>query len=73
MTEKEYIDEIRTRTRFSIISAPKYIEFNCPYCKQDIRIDFADVDAPECWSDSWGEIECPECKNDVYLGEWDYD
>ena len=64
---------MKNRTDFTIVSAPKYISFTCPHCKEDIKIDFTDVDVPECWSDSWGEIECPNCEKEVLLGDWDYD
>ena len=58
---------------FTIVSKPSYISFECPYCKENIEIDWENIDDPESWSDPWGYVECPECKKMIELGNWDYD
>lgn len=58
---------------FTIVSKPDYISFECPHCKNDIRIEWDDVDEPESWADPWGCVECSECGKTVELGEYDYD
>lgn len=58
---------------FTIISRPDHIHLECPFCNEEIEVDWNDVDVPECWSDDWGYIECPECEKEIKLGEYDYD
>ncbi len=58
---------------FTIVSAPVKIHLICPHCGEDIEIPWGELDAPECWSDAWPDVECPECGKDIELGDWDYD
>lgn len=60
-------------TDFTIISRPVYITLTCPYCGEEIKIKWADVDVPGCWSDDWGFVDCPECKGLIELGDYTYD
>ncbi|MBQ8616362.1 MAG: hypothetical protein IJ418_02500 [Clostridia bacterium] len=61
-------------TDFVILSAPVAISFDCPHCGRDnIKIPWKDVDAPDCWGDRWPDVECPFCRKPVQLGEWEYD
>lgn len=62
-----------TRADFTILSRPCAIKLECPYCEEEIEIDWEDVNAPECWSDYWDDIECPECGKTIKLGDWEYD
>lgn len=59
---------------YTIISAPKYIKFDCPNChEEDVEVDFDDVDFN---TDYWGDgawVHCPECGKDVELGDYEYD
>lgn len=58
---------------FTIVSRPDHIRFECPYCQEDVEVDWNDVDVPEAWSDDFGSVECPNCNLDVKLEDWDYD
>ena len=58
---------------FTIVSVPAYIKVECPYCNEDIEINWHEIDAPECWGDQWPDIECPYCENEIELGDYDYD
>ena len=61
--------EIKTAD-YTIISAPKYIKFECPHCKEEVEIDVKDLDF-EVWEG--GFIDCPECEKEVELRDWQYD
>ena len=61
--------EIKTAD-YTIISAPKYIKFKCPHCKEEAEIDVKDLDF-EVWEG--GFIDCPECEKEVELRDWQYD
>ena len=65
--------EEKVRVPFTIVSRPSYIHLYCPYCDEDIEINWEDVNAPESWSDYWDDIVCPECGKTIKLGDWDYD
>lgn len=60
-------------TDFRIVSKPDYIAFDCPHCELSQKIRWGEVDVPENWCDSWGEVECPDCRKSVELGDWEYD
>ena len=36
--------EIPKETDYMIISAPKYIIFTCPYCGEEVQVEFEKVD-----------------------------
>ena len=61
-------------TNYTIISAPKYIKFDCPYCnEEDVEVEFDDIDFnTDYWGDG-GWVFCPECGRDVELGDYEYD
>jgi len=61
------------RIDFTIVSKPDYISLECPFCHDDIKIDWNDVDVPEDWQGDWGYVECPTCEKLISLGDWDYD
>ena len=60
-------------TRYTIISKPSYIIFDCPHCKERVEMPFENVDYnTDCWCDgAW--TDCPECGEEVELGDWEYD
>ena len=58
---------------FTIVSAPHKISFLCPYCNQNVEINWSNINPPESWSDDWDNVECPECGKEVELGDWEYD
>lgn len=60
-------------TSFYILSKPVAISFKCPHCDNTQEIKWSDLDVPEYWGDSWGEVECPECGKTVTLGDYEYD
>ena len=41
---------------FTIVSRPDHIRFECPYCQEDVEVDWNDVDVPESWSDDWNYL-----------------
>ena len=60
-------------TEYTIISKPAYIIFKCPHCREEVEVDFLDVDFE---TDYWGDgawCDCPECGVEVELGDFDYD
>ena len=61
------------RTDFHINVKPVSIDFECPYCHEEIDIRWADLCVPEYWGDDWGEVDCPECGKPVRLVDYDYD
>ena len=64
--------EIPKETDYMIISAPKYIIFTCPYCGEEVQVEFEKVDyLTEVWNDgAW--VDCPECDKEVKLCNWEY-
>lgn len=58
---------------YTIVSNPSHIVFECPYCKERVKVPFAEVDYK---TDYWGDgawVDCPECCNEVELGSYEYD
>lgn len=58
---------------YIIISKPDYIKCVCPFCEEDIEINFDEINF---YTDYWNEggyVDCPECDNTFELGEYDYD
>ncbi len=56
--------------RYRIVSAPKSIEFECPFCHEIVNVDVKDTSI-DIWEG--GIQECPNCHEDVNLHEWEYD
>ena len=56
---------------FFIVQEPVAIELKCPYCTQDISINWKDIEAPEIWVEDWGEITCPHCKEAIKLNNFE--
>ena len=61
------------KTDFHINVRPVSIDFTCPHCGFKQVIPWGEIDEPEYWGDSWGEVDCPSCEKTVELGDYDYD
>ena len=65
------------RIDITVISRPSYITIECPYCEEEININYNDFLGMmthyyyEDWIDE--VIKCPECGKEVTIGsvEWD--
>jgi endogenous inhibitor of DNA gyrase (YacG/DUF329 family) len=58
---------------YTIVSKPDYIYFECPHCKEEVEVNFSEVNFN---SNYWGDgawVECPMCNKEVELGDYDYD
>lgn len=58
---------------YIIISKPSYIIFECPFCHEEVEVDFNNVDfKTDCWRDgAW--CDCLECGKEVELDDYGYD
>ena len=63
------------KSDISVVSIPTYIELECPYCQEDIKInynDFCDLVGEPCdWS--YESFNCPHCKKTIDIGYVDWD
>lgn len=75
LCEECYNKAINAKVDFTIVKLPHHISLNCPFCGEDIQIDWDDVPSTyEDWNAIKGKyVECPECKNDIKLGDFDVD
>ena len=58
---------------YTIISRPYYITFECPFCHEEVEVNFDEVDFN---TDYWGDgawCDCPECGEEVKLDDYEYD
>ena len=58
---------------YIIISRPSYITFKCPFCHEEVEVNFEEVDFN---TDYWGDgawCDCPECGEEVELDDYEYD
>ena len=58
---------------YTIISRPYYITFECPFCHEEVKVNFEEVDFN---TDYWGDgawCDCPECGEEVKLDDYEYD
>ena len=58
---------------YTIISRPSYITFECPFCHEEVEVNFEEVDFN---TDYWGDgawCDCPECGEEVELDDYEYD
>ena len=50
---------------YTIISRPSYIIFKCPFCHEEVEVNFDEVDFN---TDYWGDgawCDCPECGEEL--------
>lgn len=61
-------------TPYLIISKPDRIALDCPHCKAEIEVDYAEVQYFDAryWSKG-GLCTCPNCYKEIQLGDYDYD
>lgn len=65
--------KINNGVNYTIISRPSYITFECPFCHEEIEVNFDEVDFN---TDYWGDgawCDCPECGEEVELDDYEYD
>jgi endogenous inhibitor of DNA gyrase (YacG/DUF329 family) len=58
---------------YIIISKPSYITFECPFCHEEVEVNFDEVDFK---TDYWGDgawCNCPKCGKEVELDDYEYD
>ena len=58
---------------YTIISEPSYITFECPFCHEEVEVNFEEVDFN---TDYWGDgawCDCPKCGEKVELDDYEYD
>lgn len=74
--EKEY-NNIDKTINIEVETVPKWIRFNCPYCLEDIEIDYDEFedDMPTNYWGDWegNEVECPTCGHKLKINCVDYD
>ena len=61
------------QVNYTIISRPSYITFECPFCHEEVEVNFEEVDFN---TDYWGDgawCDCPECGEEVELDDYEYD
>ena len=55
------------------MSRPSYITFECPFCHEEVEVNFEEVDFNTYY---WGDgawCDCPECGEEVELDDYEYD
>lgn len=62
----------KPKVPFIIVSRPSYIHLECPYCDEEIEINWGDLNVPNGW-DYWDDVICPDCGKTIKLGDWEYD
>lgn len=65
------------KAELQIISMPVEVRVTCPYCEEEMEIDF-DNFMKEMYSDYPGDwrgetVECPGCKNEIEIEEISWD
>lgn len=76
LCEEHYTKALNTSVDFTIVQRPHHIFLDCPFCGEEMEIDWEDVyhNAYEDWNTLKGSyVECPYCKNEVKLGDYDVD
>ena len=60
---------------FTILQSPSEVRLYCPYCDEEISIDWEDFEYNNIyWGDISGEtIECPHCNQEITLGDYEVD
>lgn len=58
---------------YVIISKPSEVRFECPYCGEEVNIDFKCVDFNSSYWGDGATCDCPGCGEEVELGDYEYD
>ena len=71
-------NDVRNHTQikpvdFHISVKPVSIELECPFCLEEIVINWKDIIPPGYWGDKWNNVICPYCDQPIELGDYDYD
>lgn len=65
------------RADITIVQVPKYVIYKCPYCGEEIEVDFDDFyddRMSEYWPDWEGDtVICDECGADFEIGSVEVD
>lgn len=64
--------KIEDKIDFHINVKPVSIDFDCPHCGLHQEVSWGEIDVPESWIGTWGEVSCPSCEKTVILGDYDY-
>lgn len=60
-------------TDFTIQQAPTNIYFICPYCEEDVSIEWDNIEKPDYWGDDWEDVQCPCCGAMIHLEDYELD
>lgn len=70
-------NNINPKTDIQIVSEPTWVKLNCPYCDEEIEMDydeFSDL-MTESYPGDWSgeKIECPYCNREIEINdvEWE--
>lgn len=73
LSDKAGRERGRMSVDYTIVSRPDYVSLACPHCKEDLRINFSEVDFN---TDYWGDgawVTCPYCEQKIELGNYEYE
>lgn len=60
-------------TDYTIISKPAYVQFECPYCHEEVEIPFNEVVYKTDYLGDGAWCDCPNCGEEVELANYEYD
>ena len=60
-------------TDFTINQTPTSISFICPYCEEDVTLEWNEIETPDYWGDDWEDVQCPYCEAMVHLEDYELD
>lgn len=58
---------------YIITSKPSYITFECPFCHEEVDVDFDKVEFNTYYWRDGAWCDCPECCKKVKLNDYEYD
>lgn len=58
---------------YIIISTPKWVQFECPHCHEEVEVLFEDVDYKTAFWHDGAWVNCPKCGKEVELDNYEYD
>lgn len=63
------------KTDLRVILVPTYVEFECPYCEEEIEREYSEIcdeiGEPPDWT--YSTIECPHCEKSIEIDDVDWD